>query len=273
MEHARQEDKRLSKRQPDQNDNDTGDNTDSQPSTRSSRSLIRSRSHSRSRAHSLTRSHSPSSLIGRSRSPALGPIKIPGLIYHEINLNGFSYSTALMQKLSWTDSVRLIAYMGAGYKEDAISILGRNVLSQRGLVGLAIDSLTHSHSQILAVFMILATPAAYPVVVHCTQGKDRTGLIILLMLLLCGVPSSAIKTDYLLSRAKLADVREEKVLELQSIGLPESFADCPEDWVDRVVEHIDKECNGIEAYLTKCNVTQAMQTRIKEALVDDDAHT
>ena len=29
----------------------------------------------------------------------------------------------------------------------------------------------------------------YPILVHCIHGKDRTGLIIMLLLMLCNVPS------------------------------------------------------------------------------------
>lgn len=36
---------------------------------------------------------------------------------------------------------------------------------------------------------IFAVGANYPVLVHCIHGKDRTGLIVMLMLLLCDVPT------------------------------------------------------------------------------------
>ena len=29
----------------------------------------------------------------------------------------------------------------------------------------------------------------FPVVIHCTHGKDRTGVIVMLLLLLCNVPT------------------------------------------------------------------------------------
>ena len=36
---------------------------------------------------------------------------------------------------------------------------------------------------------ILMMEANFPVVIHCTHGKDRTGVIIMLLLLLCNVPT------------------------------------------------------------------------------------
>lgn len=45
---------------------------------------------------------------------------------------------------------------------------------------------------------LLATPRG-GIVVHCTAGKDRTGLVMALLLLLLGVPEESIYEDYLLS--------------------------------------------------------------------------
>src|SRR5262245_46476144 len=49
----------------------------------------------------------------------------------------------------------------------------------------------------------LAAPNALPALVHCTLGKDRTGLVIALVLDLAGVPREAIADDYALSEGCL----------------------------------------------------------------------
>ena len=38
---------------------------------------------------------------------------------------------------------------------------------------------------------LFADSANYPVLVHCVIGKDRTGLVMMLLLLLCGVDEQA----------------------------------------------------------------------------------
>lgn len=43
------------------------------------------------------------------------------------------------------------------------------------------------------------------VVVHCAAGKDRTGMVVALLLRLAGVPAEAIAADYALSAASLAE--------------------------------------------------------------------
>jgi hypothetical protein len=48
---------------------------------------------------------------------------------------------------------------------------------------------------------------ATPVVVHCHTGKDRTGMIVILLLLLAGVPKEAIMEDYLASNRGFEEMR------------------------------------------------------------------
>lgn len=45
----------------------------------------------------------------------------------------------------------------------------------------------------------LANPANYPAVIHCSAGKDRTAIVIALLLHMLGVPWSTILADYTLS--------------------------------------------------------------------------
>lgn len=58
---------------------------------------------------------------------------------------------------------------------EAISILGREVMLPRGLVRLGLDTLDQSKAEIRETLMLYTEAAALPSVVHCTQGKDRTG--------------------------------------------------------------------------------------------------
>jgi protein-tyrosine phosphatase len=50
----------------------------------------------------------------------------------------------------------------------------------------------------------LARPGGLPALVHCTAGKDRTGLLVAMVLDVLGVEEKAIVADYLLSNERLA---------------------------------------------------------------------
>jgi protein-tyrosine phosphatase len=49
----------------------------------------------------------------------------------------------------------------------------------------------------------LCAPGALPALVHCAAGKDRTGIVIALVLAVLGVPDELIGADYLLSSVYL----------------------------------------------------------------------
>jgi protein tyrosine/serine phosphatase len=52
---------------------------------------------------------------------------------------------------------------------------------------------------IRGIFEALADDATYPAVVHCAAGKDRTGIVIALLLRTLGVDDETIVTDYALT--------------------------------------------------------------------------
>ncbi|KXT03171.1 hypothetical protein AC579_6874 [Pseudocercospora musae] len=133
-----------------------------------------------------------------NKKDPMATLRVPGTEHKSISLNGRPYTNALLKQLSYWNVAKLFTYYSIGYRTDAISILGENVMNKRGLVGLAEDSLKYSKAEIKAVFDVMADSANYPVLLHCTQGKDRTGLMVLLVLLLLGVDQNAIEEDYLM---------------------------------------------------------------------------
>jgi hypothetical protein len=57
----------------------------------------------------------------------------------------------------------------------------------------------HTHAAVLRVF---ARERNLPALVHCAHGKDRTGVVIMLLLMVCGVPHEAIVGDYVQVRGR-----------------------------------------------------------------------
>ncbi|KAK5076789.1 hypothetical protein LTR51_002474 [Lithohypha guttulata] len=197
-----------------------------------------------------------SSVVPLSNDQVAIPLEIPRINYAYINLNGRGFERHLVWQLSYKNLAYLAGYMLLGYRLEGISIIGKNVLQPRGLIGLAKDTLQHSGPEIKEVFKVLSNVESYPVLVHCTQGKDRTGLIVLLVLLLCGIDPALISDDYTKSEQELAPEFEDRMKEISSIGLDETFAKCPSDFVPKIVGFIDTEYEGVENYLRKIGVEE-----------------
>lgn len=149
----------------------------------------------------------------------------------------------------------------------AISILGREVMQPRGLIGLGKDSIDYSKDEICEIMGVMAETSNYPIIVHCTQGKDRTGLVIMLLLLLLGTPLDAISTDYLVSERELLPERESRLAEINEIGLSEQFVGCPPTFVYEVSHYINETYGSMEGYLSSIGVRKTTQEKVIENLL------
>ncbi|GAA1068877.1 tyrosine-protein phosphatase [Kitasatospora nipponensis] len=61
----------------------------------------------------------------------------------------------------------------------------------------------HSGATVVAVLRRLLAPQALPALVHCAVGRDRTGIVVALLLALLEVPDEVIVADFLLSNEGL----------------------------------------------------------------------
>jgi protein-tyrosine phosphatase len=66
--------------------------------------------------------------------------------------------------------------------------------------------------EIAAVLEVLAGPEALPAVVHCSAGKDRTGLVIGLLLSAIGVPDGIVAQDYGMTESAYSEDERERMI-------------------------------------------------------------
>ena len=156
-----------------------------------------------------------------------------------------------------------------GRRMEAISIVGREVMVPRGIIGLGYDSLDYCGGAIREIFETVAVPTNMPVLIHCTQGKDRTGIVVALLLLLCQVPIPSITADYLISEDELKSQLPERMAEIREVGLTPEFAGCPPDWIEKMNAYIVDKYGGIEAYLEFIGVDETTRTDVMKALVNN----
>jgi protein tyrosine/serine phosphatase len=77
------------------------------------------------------------------------------------------------------------------------------------------DILNNAPGSYRTILLHLANEPAKPLIVHCTAGKDRTGVLCALILSLCGVEDEIVAQEY----------------SLTEIGLPI-------EWKEAVIEHL-----------------------------------
>jgi protein-tyrosine phosphatase len=163
---------------------------------------------------------------------------------------------------------RLIFLMIFGYRIDAIRIIGQEVMLPRGLVGLAIDTMDQAGEAMAEALRVFIEPgvSGSGILVHCTQGKDRTGIIIAMVLMILDVPPEAISHDYLLTQKALVTDREARVAEIREIGLTPEWGDCAPDFVEKVKGHLVNKYGGVDAYLETIGFNASEKARLVETL-------
>ncbi|KAI0591163.1 Protein tyrosine serine phosphatase [Pyrenophora tritici-repentis] len=209
-----------------------------------------------------------SAAVPQTNKDVAEPLQITGIDYHEINFNGSAFSRMLLSKLSWFEFFKLAGLMILGYRKDAIKILAPH-MEGMGLIGLAQQSLDVCTREVTQVFDVLGIEDSWPVLIHCTQGKDRTGLIVMLVLWLLQVDQAIIDKDYRLSEPELEPEMEGRLKEMASIGLSEQFAVCPPDVVNSTYSHIVEKYGSVEQYLEKAGVAKNKVDFVKKKLRAD----
>ena len=120
----------------------------------------------------------------------------------------------------------------------------------------------------------LADPDGLPALIHCTGGKDRTGLAIALLLELLGVPRDAVLDDYeLTARYRLREHQEDTYNSLLANGLPPEAAaavlGAPRWAMAEALESLDFVHGGIRAYLGgPAGMAPSTLLRLRSELLD-----
>ncbi len=113
-----------------------------------------------------------------------------------------------------------------------------------------------------------ADPGNYPLLLHCTSGKDRTGFAAAVLLLAVGVPREIVLQDYDLTNHYRRDVSHlfgprtsEQVIAL--------LLSAQAHYLEAALEEIDRVHGSFEDYLTKAlGVDDAMRARLFDLLTE-----
>ena len=124
------------------------------------------------------------------------------------------------------------------------------------------------------VFEVLADAGAYPVLLHCTAGKDRTGVITALLLSILGVDRTVIEADYALTNR---DVTRHVEFVASGPGFPDGMtreaftraAGVREDAISVFLDGLEEVHGGPLDFLRSIGVDEATQDAIRENLLED----
>ncbi|KAI9031915.1 protein-tyrosine phosphatase-like protein [Phycomyces nitens] len=123
--------------------------------------------------------------------------------------------------------ITLVVLMLFCQKKKASYLVGRDVLGPMGVSKMYRKFAIYCQSEVRQALEIFTDPSNYPIHIHCTQGKDRTGIVACLLEYIAGVPTDVIIKDYAKTQEGLEPVRDMMLTEIRKAGLTEDFANAP----------------------------------------------
>ncbi|KAJ7103104.1 protein-tyrosine phosphatase-like protein [Mycena belliarum] len=186
-----------------------------------------------------------------------------------INFIGREFELNVLRQLKWWQMIWFLTLMLLQFRMAALRILGRNVLCPKGLLGLSKDSLRFCQAEIREALEVFTDVKRYPVLINCTQGKDRTGLVVMLVLFAIGVPIELVRADYSLSNEGLAPIRASMIEEVEAIGMDAAYTLAPPEAVDTVWNFLQEEYGGVDGYLDAIGFGEPKRHALQKILLED----
>lgn len=110
-----------------------------------------------------------------------------------------------------------------------------------------------------------------PTVLFCTAGKDRTGVVVALVLAVLGVEDEHIVADYAASAPAMDAVFARFSADLEPGDLPavpDGMLDAPPEVMARLLRSIRSRHGSVASYLASIGVDEAAAGRLRRLLVD-----
>lgn len=146
--------------------------------------------------------------------------------------------------------------------------------SDTSLDELYLHLLEESGERLVEAVRIIA--AGEPTLVHCTVGKDRTGVTVALALSAVGAEREAVIADYALTESQLPPERSRQITAYLRVRHPEALhavalaTQSPAPVMRRLLESIDERWGSAAGYLSANGLTEAELAALHTALVEVD---
>ncbi|MFH7025205.1 MAG: tyrosine-protein phosphatase [Heteroscytonema crispum UTEX LB 1556] len=159
-----------------------------------------------------------------------------------------------------------VTYLNFPLFEDKLT---DDVVKKMTLLELYLLVIDRCQQQIKAVINAIASSTAFPVLVHCAAGKDRTGLITAFLLGVANVPTATIAQDYAISADCLISfpLYATQLESARKLGYGHIYESPLETMLDTLL-YLERQYGGIVSYLQTIGITNEQINHLHGMLVD-----
>jgi protein tyrosine/serine phosphatase len=162
-----------------------------------------------------------------------------------------------------------IAVIPEGGTDQLSRLVGDTAISGRRYLGY----LDFGPATWIRMFELFTEARHHPVLVHCTAGKDRTGVTTAFLLAVLGVERALIEADYILTNQDVA--RQVDFIE-STLGLPEGMdrpgmmriAGVPENAMAEFLDGLEERWGGPVEYLRSIGVREETLATVRENFLE-----
>jgi protein-tyrosine phosphatase len=120
----------------------------------------------------------------------------------------------------------------------------------------------------------IAAPGALPAIVHCTAGKDRTGMVVALVLSVLGVPRDVIVEDFEVTRRFLDGAFRDELLRASaelgiSLEQVEDMLSMDPELIVGFLRRVSETYGDAVAFLRRYGMTDEELERLRAGLLTD----
>lgn len=161
------------------------------------------------------------------------------------------------------NGLRAILFGAAGDTQD------RRAITLRAVYDFLVD---HCGPEIATAIRDLAAPGALPALVHCSAGKDRTGIVVAFALDIAGVDDADIIADYALTGQYVNADRQDALrqiagsADLSSLAVNAELFTSPPEVIRTTLGRVRAAYGSVRGYLTHHGATDAELDALAAAL-------
>jgi len=180
-----------------------------------------------------------------------------------------AYEKYVLGLLKWWQLLWVIVCFFLKFTNYVIHYLAYHVINPRTLSGMYADLVACGPKQVAAVLRIVSDPQNLPVLIHCTAGKDRTGVMSCMILAAAGVSDLDIAHDYSLSHKAIAGEKAAEIRKkLLDSGVDESFVGAEAKTMTELFQHIHLHYGSFNGYLDHIGFQSQDRAKLRATLLE-----